>query len=179
MEQNDLTVDFQHGLAKRPKHDTSNMQIVPRTGTLEGVSLMMPLLPVPCLGNVDSMLSITYSGTVTRGKVGAAIGTVDIGVNDYAYFFRIALPGVSKDPGRFSCEIESDGKVNVRGMTTTGGQTVERHSRVYQMKLQQQCPPGQFTLSFCLPGPVDPRLFSPNFRSDGVFEAIVVKHVNS
>lgn len=178
MERNDLSVDFEDGLAKRSKYDASNMQIVPKPGSMESASLMMPLVPVPCLGNVDSKLSIAYSGTVTRAKVGPAIGTVDIGISEYAYFFRIALPGVSKDPGHFSCEIESDGKVNVRGMTSTGGQTVERHSRIYQMKLQQQCPPGPFTLSFCLPGPVDPRLVSPNFRSDGVFEAVVVKHMS-
>lgn len=77
--------------------------------------------------------------------------------------------------GEFSCEVERDGKVHVRGVTTTGVRTVSRYSRVYKMKFQQQCPPGPFTLSFSLPGPVDPRLFSPNFRADGIFEGVIVK----
>lgn len=43
------------------------------------------------------------------------------------------------------------------------------------MEYQQLTPPGPFTLSFSLPGPVDPRLFSPKFRDDGILEAVVVK----
>lgn len=77
--------------------------------------------------------------------------------------------------GEFSCEIEWNGNVHIRGVTTTGEQNVCRYSRIYEMKFQQQCLPGPFSLSFFLPGPVDPRLFSPNFRSDGIFEAVVVK----
>lgn len=80
------------------------------------------------------------------------------------------------DAGDFNCEIEKDGKVLIRGVTSTGGRTVSRYSRVFEMKIQQQCPSGAFTVSFNLPGPVDPRMFSPNFRSDGIFEAVVVKY---
>lgn len=80
--------------------------------------------------------------------------------------------------GNFSCEIEPDGKVHIQG-STLGGKTVRKRSQVFHMKLQQICPPGQFTLTFSLPGPVDPRLFSPNFRSDGIFEAIVIKESNA
>jgi len=43
------------------------------------------------------------------------------------------------------------------------------------MKTQQLCYPGPFTISFSLPGPVDPRLFAPNFRDDGIFEGVVIK----
>ena len=78
--------------------------------------------------------------------------------------------------GLFSCEIEREGRVHVRGVTSTGGRTVSRHSRVYEMKFQQQCPPGPFSISFHLPGPVDPRLFSPHFRSDGILEGIIMKY---
>lgn len=77
--------------------------------------------------------------------------------------------------GPFSCEIESNGKVHLRG-STSGGRTIKKRSRVFEMEFQQLCPPGPFTLSFSLPGPVDPRLFAPNFRSDGIFEAVVLKH---
>lgn len=78
--------------------------------------------------------------------------------------------------GEFSCEIQRDGKVCVRGVTSTGGKIVQKYSRVYEMKFQQQSPPGPFKLFFSLPGAVDPRLFSPHFRPDGIFEAVVAKY---
>lgn len=69
-----------------------------------------------------------------------------------------------------------DGQVCIRGVTSTGGKTVTKYSRVFEMKFQQQCAPGPFSLYFSLPGPVDPTLFSPNFRSDGIFEGVVAKY---
>ncbi|XP_059636740.1 increased DNA methylation 3-like isoform X2 [Cornus florida] len=143
--------------------------------SLDG-TCMMPLLSIPDVYECSSKESIIMAGTARRGGTGPSVGAVDIGVSKFAYYFRVALPGVKKDPGQFSCEIEPGGKVHVRGVTSTGGRTVSKHSRVFEMKFQQQCPPGPFTLSFCLPGPVDPRLFSPNFRSDGILEGVVVKY---
>nr|XP_016463298.1 PREDICTED: increased DNA methylation 3-like [Nicotiana tabacum] len=137
---------------------------------------MMSLLPLPNLEECNSGVPIVLTGTACKGATGPPVGVVDIGVSEAAYYFRIALPGVKKDPGEFSCEIENDGKVLIRGLTSTGGRTVSKYSRVFDMKIQQQCSSGPFTLSFSLPGPVDPRLFSPNFRSDGIFEAVVVKY---
>ncbi|KAK9063970.1 hypothetical protein SSX86_017842 [Deinandra increscens subsp. villosa] len=136
---------------------------------------VMPFISIPKVEEHSSKASITLSGTARKGELGPPVGAVDIGISQNAYFFQVALPGVKKDPGQFSCEIERNGMVHVRGETSTGGKTVTRHSRVFEMKFQQQSPPGPFTLSFSLPGPVDPRLFYPNFRSDGIFEAIVVK----
>lgn len=136
---------------------------------------VMPVISIPKVEEQNSKASIVLSGTARKGEVGPAVGAVDIGISKSAYFFQVALPGVKKDPGQFSCEIEQNGIVHVRGETSTGGKTVTRHSRVFEMKFQQQSPPGPFTLSFSLPGPVDPRLFYPNFRSDGIFEAIVMK----
>ncbi|XVE94366.1 hypothetical protein REPUB_Repub02eG0002700 [Reevesia pubescens] len=136
---------------------------------------MMPLITVP---NVDQSLPdsfIILNGTAKKGIAGPPIGVLDIGVSKVAYFFRVAMPGVRKDYCEFSCEIESNGKVNLQG-STYGGGTIKKRSRVFQMRFQQLCPAGPFTLSFSLPGPVDPRLFSPNFRSDGIFEAVVIKH---
>ncbi|KAF3619801.1 putative short-chain dehydrogenase/reductase family 42E member 1-like [Capsicum annuum] len=230
---------------------------------------MMSLLPLPNLEKCYSGAPVVLTGTACKGPTGPPVGVVDIGVSRSAYYFRIALPGVKKDPGQscfiddkipfrqklkpvdgncyvllvhfpnahstrigswinplqtkrllsptvrkrdywlmpyplvqtlsqtslivvvsyhiykvnsltldagdFNCEIEKDGKVLIRGVTSTGGRTVSRYSRVFEMKIQQQCPSGAFTVSFNLPGPVDPRMFSPNFRSDGIFEAVVVK----
>ncbi|KAF5955849.1 hypothetical protein HYC85_008705 [Camellia sinensis] len=156
------------------------MSLVPSTGNLDG-PFMMLLLLVPNASQSNSKASVILTGTATRGGTVLAVGAVDIGVSKSAYFFQVALPGIRKDPasvlaGQFSCEIERDGKVHVRGVTSTGGKTVLRHSRIYEMKFQQQCPPGPFTLSFSLLGPVDPRLFSPHFRSDGILEAVVLKY---
>lgn len=136
--------------------------------------VLLPLLSVPSMEACASDPLIVLSGTVKRGVVGPPIGAVDIGVSKVAYFFRVSLPGIRKDFCQFSCEIESNGKVHLQGFTS-GGNPIKKRSRVFQMKLQQLCPPGPFTLSFSLPGPVDPRLFAPNFGSDGIFEGIIIK----
>uniref|UniRef100_A0A1J3IIQ6 Increased DNA methylation 3 n=1 Tax=Noccaea caerulescens TaxID=107243 RepID=A0A1J3IIQ6_NOCCA len=129
------------------------------------------LVPFPC----EPEPAAVTTGTASAGAKGPSIGAVDIGVNKAAYFFRVALPGVCKDYGEFSCEIESDGKVVLEGLSTTGQKTIKRHSRVFEMKTRKLCPPGPFKLCFTLPGPVDPRLFSPKFRSDGTFEAVIIR----
>ncbi|KAM5573962.1 increased DNA methylation 2 [Rosa sericea] len=136
--------------------------------------VLMPLLSVPKMEACVSDPSIVLSGTVNRGVVGPPIGAVDIGVSKVAYYFRVSLPGIRKDFCQFSCEIEPNGKVHLQGFTS-GGNPIKKRSRVFQMKLQQLCPPGPFTLSFSLPGPVDPRLFAPNFGSDGIFEGVILK----
>ncbi|KAK6116803.1 hypothetical protein DH2020_049433 [Rehmannia glutinosa] len=160
---------------KRRRCDS--MQFSEFSTTNPAQSFVLPLLTIPkvdewCLNN-----SIVLTGTARRAGVGPPVGVVDIGVSKSAYYFCIALPGVKKDPaGEFTCEIRRDGKVSVQGVTSTGGKIVTKYSRVFEMKFQQQCPPGPFTLFFSLPGPVDPRLFSPSFRSDGIFEAVVAKY---
>lgn len=37
---------------------------------------------------------VTGTGTASEGKVGPALGKVDIGASEKAYLFRVALPGV-------------------------------------------------------------------------------------
>ncbi|XAR64287.1 hypothetical protein NMG60_11024564 [Bertholletia excelsa] len=171
-----LSAMFQDELEKPQQCNPLGMSLIPRPRTLDG-PFMMPLLPVPNLVQSNSEASIVLTGTARRVGAAPAVGAVDIGVSKSAYFFQVALPGVRKEPGQLSCEVERDGKVHVRGVTSTGAKNVERHSRVYEMKFQQHCPPGPFTVSFSLPGPVDPRLFLPNFRSDGILEAVVMKHM--
>ncbi|KAI4296254.1 hypothetical protein L6164_036228 [Bauhinia variegata] len=136
---------------------------------------VMPLLSIPDIedSNMDSSLLLT--GTARRAPFGPSVGVVDIGTSKVAYLFRVSLPGVKKDySDQFSCEVESDGKVHIQGVIS-GGRIIVKQARVFEMKFQQLCCPGPFTLSFSLPGPVDPRLFAPNFRSDGIFEAAVIK----
>lgn len=77
--------------------------------------------------------------------------------------------------GKLKCQIQRDGRVHIEGVMTDVG-LLKDSLTVYQMKVQQLCPPGPFTICFNLPGPVDPRLFSPNFRPDGILEMVVMKH---
>ncbi|KAL0699782.1 hypothetical protein Bca4012_055904 [Brassica carinata] len=147
-------------------NDKNGETLMERDKTDQSTSLPLVIAP-PKMKECDAEPAVVTGGT--------AIGVVDIGVNNVAYFFQVALPGVSKDYGEFSCEIKSDGKVILEGSTTTGQKTIERHSRVFKMNSRKLCPPGPFKLSFSLPGPVDPRLVSPNFRSDGIFEAVVIR----
>ncbi|CAL5426143.1 unnamed protein product [Camellia sinensis] len=108
--------------------------------------------------------TVVLTGTAEEGRAGPPIGMMDIGVSEKAYLCRIALPGLRNNETR-------DGRVNIHGVVTGGA--LKESSTAYEMKVQQLCPPGQFTISFNLPGPVDPRLASLNFRSDGILEIFV------
>lgn len=118
---------------------------------------------------------IALTGTLAERPARSPIGLVDIGTSDNAYLFCIALPGVSCNAGDFSCEIETNGRVLVKGITVTGQKKVYAHSQIFKMKTQNLCPPGAFSISFKLPGPVDPRGFSGTFGNNGIFEGIVLK----
>lgn len=76
--------------------------------------------------------------------------------------------------GKVKCEINRDGKVQIQGVISNGAML--KDSSAYHMRVQQLCPVGPFTISFNLPGPVDPRLFSPYFRPDGILEVMVMKY---
>lgn len=115
------------------------------------------------------------TGTATMGQIGPSIGNIDIGESEDSYIFRVSLPGVKRDEREFSCEVEDDGKVSIRGVTVTGEKTVCRFDQVFEMQSQKLCPQGHFSVSFKLPGPVDPQQFSGNFGTDGILEGIVMK----
>lgn len=83
--------------------------------------------------------------------------------------------GYLNGAGEFSCEVEDDGKVLVRGVTVTGEKSVCRFDQIFEMQTHKLCPPGHFSVSFKLPGPVDPQQFSGNFGTDGILEGIVMK----
>ncbi|CAI9271872.1 unnamed protein product [Lactuca saligna] len=115
------------------------------------------------------------SGSATMGRIGPSIGSIDIGECEDSYLFRVSLPGVKRDEREFSCEVEDDGKVLVRGVTVTGEKSVCRFDQIFEMQTHKLCPPGHFSVSFKLPGPVDPQQFSGNFGTDGILEGIVMK----
>ncbi|KAG6751639.1 hypothetical protein NC652_030712 [Populus alba x Populus x berolinensis] len=118
---------------------------------------------------------LALTGTAAMGQVQQTVGLVDIGECEDAYLFRVSLPGVRQDDNEFSCKIENDGKVLIKGITTTGEETVYRFSQKFEMLSRNLCSPGQFSVSFQLPGPVDPSQFSGKFGFDGILEVIVMK----
>lgn len=75
----------------------------------------------------------------------------------------------------FAYEVLCNGEVTIKGTTTTGEKTVSRKNMVFQMQTQNLCPPGEFSVSFQLPGPVDRHHVTTLFGSDGIFEGIVKK----
>ncbi|CAH9145761.1 unnamed protein product [Cuscuta epithymum] len=114
------------------------------------------------------------TGTALMGKVGHPIGAVDILESDTKYLFRVSLPGVSADAEDFHCNIEPNGKVDIRGITLTGVRAVYKHNMVFKMNTSNLCPPGKFTISFQLPGPIG-KQHTISFGSDGILEATVDK----
>ncbi|XAR60376.1 hypothetical protein NMG60_11033722 [Bertholletia excelsa] len=129
-------------------------------------------------GHVDSgrlKPAVVLTGTAKEGRAGPPIGTVDIGVNEKAYLCRIALPGLRNNESNLSCDIQRDGSVCISGVVKEGGRLIKDSLAEYEMKLQELCLPGPFTISFNLPGPVDPRLSMPKFRPDGILEITVLK----
>ncbi|XP_061349466.1 increased DNA methylation 2-like [Gastrolobium bilobum] len=115
------------------------------------------------------------TGSAVMGQVGPIIGLMDIGECEDSYLFRVSLPGVIRDEREFSCDVDPNGKVVIGGVTTTGEKTVSRNSQVFEMQTHNLCPPGHFSITFQLPGPVDPHQFSGNFGTDGILEGVVMK----
>ncbi|BBH07304.1 HSP20-like chaperones superfamily protein, partial [Prunus dulcis] len=115
------------------------------------------------------------TGSAAKRQVGPTIGLIDIGECEDSYLFRVSLPGVRRDERDFSCEVENEGRVLIRGVTITGEKTVYRYSQMFEMRTQNLCPSGHFSISFQLPGPVDPQEFSGNFGTDGILEGVVMK----
>lgn len=119
--------------------------------------------------------AVGLTGSAARGKVGPIIGLMDIGEGEATYLFRVSLPGVAADKDKFSCDVEPSGKVVIKGVTSTGERKVRKHSQVFEMRTQNLCPPGPFSVSFQLPGPVDEKRCTVSFGVDGILEGSVKK----
>jgi len=61
------------------------------------------------------------------------------------------------------------------GVTITGKATIYIYTYAFQMQTRNLCPPGEFGVSFRLPGPIDPHNFEGKFGIDGIFEGVVMK----
>ncbi|CAJ1963632.1 unnamed protein product [Sphenostylis stenocarpa] len=133
----------------------------------------MPLFTIPEMDDCIQDSPVIITGSALKGQFGSSVGIVDIGSSEVAYLFRVSIPGVTKNEGNISCDIEANGNVQIRGMVT-GGRTLIKESRVFEMKFRE-LGSGPFTLSFSLPGPVDPRLFLAKFKPEGILEGVVIK----
>ncbi|KAK9732585.1 hypothetical protein RND81_04G007900 [Saponaria officinalis] len=132
----------------------------------------------PTKEECDNILSvkgdgICLSGSAAYGTYGPVLGKVDIGEDGDSYIFRVSLPGVARED--FTCDVNPDGKILIKGVTTTGEKVVYKHSMKFEMLSQNLCPPGPFSISFKLPGPVDSQHFTAHFGIDGVFEGLIKK----
>ncbi|KAG8374346.1 hypothetical protein BUALT_Bualt11G0122200 [Buddleja alternifolia] len=150
------------------------------TNTIGREEGMIFLSCAPCKEEWSNMVASTkcgfaVSGSAATKNLGPVLGLMDIGESHDSYLFRVSLPGVKRDERDFSCEVESDGRVIIKGVTVTGERTVEKYSQKFEMQTQNLCSPGPFTISFTLPGPVDPLQFHGNFASDGILEGIALK----
>jgi hypothetical protein len=124
---------------------------------------------------IASRHGVGVTGSAALGKVGPALGAIDIGESTESYLFRVSLPGVVREKDLFTCDAEPNGSILIRGITSTGHKKVVKNSMTFEMQTQNLCPPGKFSISFKLPGPVDHMKLNGVFQTDGVFEAIVKK----
>ncbi|KAL9235053.1 hypothetical protein vseg_009853 [Gypsophila vaccaria] len=132
----------------------------------------------PTKEEVDSILSVKsdgvcLGGSAAVGSFGPLVGKVNIGEDADSYLFRVAIPGVARE--EFTCDVAPDGNILIKGVTTTGEKIVYKHSMKFEMLTQNLCPPGPFSISFKLPGPVDSQRFTAHFGIDGTFEGLVKK----
>ncbi|KAK0605034.1 hypothetical protein LWI29_022073 [Acer saccharum] len=102
---------------------------------------------------------------------------VDIGANEIAYIFRVLPFGNQIKRSNLKCVIRFDGTVCIQGVpiTTDSAAAMQYSSDGHQMIFQQLSSPGLITVSFTLPGPVDPHMAKLAFRSDGILEVVVLK----
>ncbi|TXG74157.1 hypothetical protein EZV62_002736 [Acer yangbiense] len=87
---------------------------------------------------------------------------IDIGANEIAYIFRV-LPFGNRIKRRVP-------------ITTDSAAAMQYSSDGHQIIFQQLSSPGLITVSFTLPGPVDPHMAKLAFCSDGILEVVDLQH---
>ncbi|KAH9603987.1 hypothetical protein KSS87_023590, partial [Heliosperma pusillum] len=129
------------------------------TKTRESAKPALVYLPSqPTKEEWHNILSVTsngigLTGSAAAGTMGPILGKRDIGECEDSYIFRVSLPGVARED--FNIDVLPNGKVLIKGATTTGEKTAYKHSLKFEMQSQNLSPPGVFTITFNLPGPVD------------------------
>ncbi|KAI6692473.1 hypothetical protein NL676_020183 [Syzygium grande] len=95
------------------------------TEAVESVGPSIMYFPSHSTEEWDKLLAAAKSGiglvgSAAMGRMGPVVGAVDIGECEDSYLFRVSLPGVSRDEKDFRCDVEPDGKIFIKGVTTTG-----------------------------------------------------------
>ncbi|KAK1256523.1 hypothetical protein QJS04_geneDACA001476 [Acorus gramineus] len=155
--------------------------------------------PSPLRPNVANLVGQTkmenFSMKLRSGLGGKAhdevnipkFGSIDVRESEDAYYFKVAVPGVERDPDSFIWEIKKNGKVTIQGNIRLGIKRIRRKCSKGTLFIRGDClfkpvsqggfKPGPFNCSFRLPGQIDPGRSMGRFGEDGIFEAIVMKHV--
>ncbi|KAJ8636240.1 hypothetical protein MRB53_010507 [Persea americana] len=120
--------------------------------------------------------AIGFEGIAVQIQDGPLISLLVVSMRLDAYWFRILLPGVKLD-NKFVCIIKDERKMILRGVTVTGWKILVRHSRQFDLHIDQLCPPGEFSVVFQLPGPVESKEMTSNLGSEAVFVGVVKKKV--
>ncbi|XP_077219354.1 alpha-crystallin domain-containing protein 22.3-like [Tasmannia lanceolata] len=161
----------------------SNVKTESRGSSPPTVAPAMLIFPSPrTVEEWDNLVStagkkgIALTGTAAERQRGPPVGLVDIGVSENAYLFHMCLPGVKcNEEDKFSIEINGNGRVVIKGETTTGERVISKNGQVFVMQTQNLCSSGHFSVSFQLPGPVEYTEFSGSFRGGGILEGVVMK----
>ncbi|XP_017976244.1 PREDICTED: alpha-crystallin domain-containing protein 22.3-like isoform X2 [Theobroma cacao] len=160
--------------------DTFSSPTKEQTEASERIGPAMIFLPSQSTREeLDNMMAhtkygVALTGAAATGSIGPLRGLRNISESEDSYHFRVNVPGASMEKGDFSCDIEPDGTVVIKGISTTGEKVVHWGSLVFEMLTQNLGPLGPFTISFQLPGPVNPQEVVSRL-ADGIFEAIVKK----
>ncbi|XP_021283025.1 alpha-crystallin domain-containing protein 22.3-like [Herrania umbratica] len=90
---------------------------------------------------LDNMMAhtrygVALTGAAATGSIGPVRGLRDINEMEDSYHFRVNVPGASMEKGDFSCDIEPDGTVVIKGISTTGEKVVHWGSLVFDMLTQ-------------------------------------------
>ncbi|PIA46610.1 hypothetical protein AQUCO_01500268v1 [Aquilegia coerulea] len=112
--------------------------------------------------------SFVYAGTAEGERSGPPVGQFDI----EAYFCRVSLP----DGGKLECVVSPSGQVTIKGFTMTGEDYVWKGEQIFEMLTKHLAPCGEFSISFKLPGAVESRAYTCNFK-DGLLEFMVGKRL--
>ncbi|KAK4854347.1 hypothetical protein QYF36_022605 [Acer negundo] len=91
---------------------------------------------------------VVLDGTANSGCIGPAVGAFDI--------------------DGLVVGMERNGHVCIKGVMLGSG-ILENSSFVFQMHVEQICPPGPFKISFTLPGEIDARMVTSTYLSGAYF----------
>lgn len=76
--------------------------------------IFLPSESTPVFDNLIAQTKngVALTGSAAMGKIGPTIGLVDIAESDDSYYFRVSLPGVSRDESKsqtflYLCEVSS------------------------------------------------------------------------